>query len=297
MGANSKIEWTSHTFNPWIGCTRVSRGCVNCYAEDMMADRYGRVQWGPKGARSRTSEGYRRQPYSWNRAAMKAGRRASVFCASLSDVMDDHPSILPEWRAELWLTIADTQSLDWLLLTKRPENWPFLLPVAEPREPFRNVRLGVTIEDQEAFEERAAILQFAADLGWPTFVSYEPALGPVDWTPAFEGRAIHWLISGGESGREARPSHPDWHRTARDICARYGVPYLFKQWGELVPEGQIPSGQYRGYRVYNTPVKDSMFEQHHGLTYARVGKARAGRLLDGVEHSGMPHAHEPSGQP
>lgn len=273
MGQNSKIEWCDHTFNPWIGCTRVSEGCVHCYAEAMMDGRYGRVKWGPKGIRSRTSPANWRQPRKWNREAEAAGQRASVFCASLADVFDDHPSIAPEWRAELWDLIAATPNLDWLLLTKRPENWAAFLPAAERCAPFLNVRLGVTIENQDALDRRAEYLTMADAFGWPTFVSYEPALGRVAWEPLLETGAVGWLISGGESGQGARPSHPDWHRAARDACARNGVPYLFKQWGNYAP-------------VSSTLPHDHLPCDADVMT--NVGKKAAGRTLDGVEHNGVP---------
>lgn len=227
MGANSKISWTDHTHNPWIGCTRKSRGCQECYAEDLMADRYARVTWGPKGERSRTKTG--RDPIAWDKAAGALGIRQRVFCASLADVFDDHPSILPEWRSDLWDLIAKTPNLDWLLLTKRPENWAFMLPVAEPRPPFDHVRLGVTIEDQDAADERGMILQFAVDIGWPTFISYEPALSSVNWTPFIKGGAIDWLICGAESGPNRRPFDEDYARQSRDAAKQAGGAFFYKQ--------------------------------------------------------------------
>lgn len=235
MAANSAIEWTKRTFNPWIGCTRVSRGCVNCYAEDMMADRYKRVTWGPKGARSRTSEGYRHMPFGWDRTAAKAGRIDSVFCASLADWCDDHPSILPEWRAELIGTVAQTQNLEWLMLTKRPENWPIYLPVAECRPPFTNMTLGVSIEDTEALYARGGPLQMAAYCGFKTFVSYGPALEYVDFDHLLSVGAIGQLIFEGESGPEKRPVDVAWAREALKACRKHNVPFFMKQVDKVQP--------------------------------------------------------------
>lgn len=310
MGANSHIEWTDHTFNPWIGCTRVSQGCVNCYAEEMMDKRYGRVKWGPHGARSVTSTSYWRQPRLWNKKAAELGIRYRVFCASLSDVFDDHPSISVEWRAGLWTLISETPNLEWLLLTKRPENWPRFMPVSECRPPFENIRLGVTIEDQPAYNARFPLLQIAKGCaGFPTFISYEPALGPVDWENLRCG-AADWLICGGESGKNARPMNPIWARAARDACATAGIPYLFKQWGEYLPVGQSLPGFGKVHGA--TAVKPGRMKLHYGgtpqqapkLAFAergvefastadgcltfRVGKNAAGRLLDGVEHNEFP---------
>src|SRR5690348_7136536 len=130
MAENSKIEWTDHTFNPWIGCQHVSRGCDHCYAETMMDRRYGRVTWGPNGERQRTSNRYWRQPLRWNEQASEYerqhGRRPRVFCASLADVFDN--KVPPEWRKDLFDLIRSSWRLDWLLLTKRPQNIAKMLP-------------------------------------------------------------------------------------------------------------------------------------------------------------------------
>lgn len=149
MGENSKIEWTNHTFNPWIGCQKVSPGCDHCNAESLMDTRLGRVRWGPRGERVLTSRANWAKPRQWAKAAAKAGVRHRVFCASLADVFDNR---VPEiWRSDLFALIEDTPELDWLLLTKRPENvrkmlrpkWDKILPP--------NIWLGATCEDQEHF--------------------------------------------------------------------------------------------------------------------------------------------------
>lgn len=286
MGANSKIEWCHHTFNPWYGCTKVSEACKFCYAESW-GKRSGLVQWGPKAPRRLSSDAKWKEPAKWNAEAMLLGIRYRVFCASLGDVFDDHPSILPEWRNRLWSLIAATPHLDWLLLTKRPTNWAYFLPVAGCRPPFTNVRLGVTIEDEMAVAARGAPLQFASYCGWPTFVSYEPAMGSVDWRPLLGVNAIGWLIAGGESGHHARPAHPEWFRQARDQCAAANVPFLFKQWGEWAPgsnwpeDETIPSGQSNDFGDATLGDNGSVW---------RVGKKIAGRILDGREHNAFPAA-------
>ena len=121
MASNSKIEWTTHTFNPWIGCTEVSPGCAHCYARDMMERRYHRVQWGAGQPRSRTTADYWKQPARWHRQAQASGQRDRVFCASLADWLDDEVPI--DWLADLLKLIESTPHLDWLLLTKRIEHW------------------------------------------------------------------------------------------------------------------------------------------------------------------------------
>lgn len=126
MSKDSKIEWTHHTFNPWWGCTKVSAGCKHCYAETW-AKRLGKDFWGVKAARRELSPAYWRQPFAWNVAAAAAGVRARVFCASMADVFEDRRD-LDERRARLWKVIDSTPNLDWLLLTKRPENVERLAP-------------------------------------------------------------------------------------------------------------------------------------------------------------------------
>ncbi|HEY7770469.1 DUF5131 family protein [Longimicrobium sp.] len=193
MGANTKIEWCDHTFNPWIGCQRVSPGCVNCYAEH--TNTYVRVQraggnelWGPKGARHVTSDANWRKPLAWNRLAAgnrttawaldKVHVRPRVFCASLADVFEDRPDLVAP-RARLFALIQATPELDWLLLTKRPENMVRLAQASGWEGDWpANVWAGCTVEDQQRADERIAHL-----LAVPAavrFLSCEPLLGPVD---------------------------------------------------------------------------------------------------------------------
>lgn len=226
MAENSKIEWTDNTFNPWIGCQKVSPGCDHCYAEAMMADRYGRVVWGPHGDRKRTSAANWKKPEAWDRKAATEGR-ARVFCASLADVFDNHRSILPEWRADLWALIRRTPNLDWLLLTKRPQNIRKMLP-AEWGHGWPNVWLGTTAEDQRHYDQRWPVL--AAVPAAVRFISYEPAIGPmVDLHGGPD-----WLICGGESGPGARDMPADWARSVRDQCAGR-IAFFMKQMSSKAP--------------------------------------------------------------
>lgn len=313
MGEDTKIEWATHTFNPWIGCQKVGPGCDHCYAEAMMADRYARVEWGAHGSRSRTSPANWKKPLAWDRAAAKAGRRDRVFCASLADVFDNHGSITSGWRGDLWHLISRTPNLDWLLLTKRPGNIPEMLPdgygATAWGDGWPNVWLGCTVVNQaEADRDIPKLLAVPAAVH---FLSIEPMLGPVDlwqWVgvrhhPANdldnpETRAaieamlsaardklredhgstgVDWVICGGESGKGARPMHPDWARSLRDQCRAAGVAFHFKQWGEYEPDQIGPED----LRSINYPPGHVIFR--------KVGKARAGRLLDGREWNGVPH--------
>jgi protein gp37 len=143
MGEYSKIEWCDHTFNPWIGCQKVSPGCDHCYAEAMMEHRYKRVKWGPHGERQRTAEQNWKKPIQWNAQSHKFGkeygRRARVFCASLADVFDNQ--VDASWRSDLFALIRRCRKLDWLVLTKRPENIEKMLP-SDWGDGYSNVWLG-----------------------------------------------------------------------------------------------------------------------------------------------------------
>lgn len=196
MGEVTKIAWTDHTFNPWMGCSHVSPGCDHCYAE-ALGKRTGRVEWGDEAARVVTSPGYWRNPEKWNRAALEAGRPALVFCASLADVFEDRPELV-EPRARLFEIIEATRALEWQLLTKRPENVRRLVPSSwletddvlawQHSEPIRrvprwpeNVWIGTTVEDQQRADDRIpALLEIPAPV---RFLSCEPLLGPLDLSP------------------------------------------------------------------------------------------------------------------
>lgn len=220
MAENSGIEWTTHTFNPWIGCTRVSAACDNCYAE-AWDNRFGGERWGPHAARTRTKTWG--NPIKWNRKAA-GGERPRVFVASLADVFDNHKSIPDAWRRELWTLIRQCQNLDFLLLTKRPQNIARYLP-DDWGGGYANVWLGTTVENQTEADRRIpALVSVPAVVH---FLSMEPLQGPVDLRGA---HGLEWVIAGGESGAAYRPADPDWFRSLRDQCAAAGVPFLFKQW-------------------------------------------------------------------
>jgi len=228
MGETTDIAWADSTFNPWIGCQKVSAGCDNCYAETLMDKRWHKVEWGPHGERKRTSENLWRQPITWNKhyAAFQAkhGHRQRVFCASLADVFDNQAPA--HWRLDLWELIEATPNLDWLLLTKRPENITAMLPILWLRHMPANVWLGTTAEDQAAYDRRWPILQpIPARV---RFISYEPAIGPLNIFTV-HGLAPDWIICGGESGHGHRSMPEKWPRDAREDCYRVGIPFFFKQ--------------------------------------------------------------------
>lgn len=311
---NSSIEWTDHSFNPWWGCQRVSPGCEHCYAETL-AHRYNFKVWGPAKTTERRvmSDNYWKQPIKWDRLAQVSGRKR-VFCASMADVFEEHSQI-EDARIRLFNLIDQTPNLDWLLLTKRPQN---IMPMmADWLTDFpQNIWIGTSCEDQKRVDERIPhLLRVPAKV---RFLSCEPLLGPLDlshylvddWTRIgdnvhwHEHPALHWIICGGESGAGARPMHPDWAWSLRDQCQAAGVSFFFKQWGEYEPyeeDAQPPFWNDQHGRSFDghglnivDPESGEMGKGWHEeslyspYAFRRVGKHAAGRLLDGREWNELP---------
>lgn len=225
MAENSGIPWTHHTLNPWVGCTKVSPACDHCYAEVWDARFAGDTRhWGPRAPRRRTKTAHLSKVRKWAEAAAAAGERHRVFCASLADVFDNHASILPEWRENLWALIRGTPELDWLLLTKRPQNVTAMLP-DDWGPGYPNVWIGTSVENQIEADRRIPIL--ARIPAAVRFLSMEPLLEAVDLN---RHPVMDWIIVGGESGTKFRPMDAAWARNVRDYCAAQAVPFFFKQW-------------------------------------------------------------------
>lgn len=239
MGETTLISWTDHTFNPWIGCSKVSAGCTNCYAEELMDKRYGRVHWGKGQKRDRTSPENWKKPIRWN--AKGPGR---VFCASLADWLDDE--VDANWLGDLLELIDATPNLTWQLLTKRPENWESRLAIVQgishdannraamvakkwlAGNPPPNVWIGVSAEDQVNYDWRVPQL-FRIPAGI-RFVSAEPLLGPIKISSI--GVPIpDWIIAGGESGDGARECRVEWIEDLVWQCRGWDVDPFVKQLG------------------------------------------------------------------
>jgi len=264
MGANTAIEWCDATFNPWWGCTRVSPACDHCYAA-AWAHRLGMDElWDSTKRRTFGAEHWA-LPIRWNRSAERQGKRLRVFCASMADVFDkDAPS---HERENLWDIIEDTPHLDWLLLTKRIANAERMLPAGWLQDPRPNVWLGATVVTQEeADRDVPKLLRIPAAF---RFLSCEPLLELIsldhEWLVGeyfghsedchddlcalngdfyscagqlFETPAVHWVIVGGESGREAREMNPDWARYLREQCQSTGAAFFMKQ---MTKKAEIPA--------------------------------------------------------
>lgn len=263
MGKDTSIGWCHHTFNIAWGCTKVSAGCANCYAEGQ-SSRWGYDVWGggSMGKRRTFGKAHWMEPLSWNAAAEKAGVRRRVFCSSMCDVFEDHP-VINEERQKLWSLIDRTPWLDWQILTKRADRLEFVTQFEwrNGPSPMRNVWLGVSVEDQATADER--IPHLLTTPATVRFVSYEPALGAVDFdrirfapienafVPALSADRrlgclivdhrdrdasvcfprLDWIIVGGESGPGARPFDIAWARSTVAQCAAAGLPVFVKQLG------------------------------------------------------------------
>lgn len=251
MSAETKIEWAHHTFNSHWGCQRVSPGCGGakgeggCYAE-AFAHRLGLDIWGPQAPRRFFGDAHWREPVRWNDRAARNGIRERVFLNSMADTFEDRRDLDPI-RERIYLLIEATPWLDWLVLTKRPQNIERLAPRWRGGWPL-NAWAGTTCEDQQRADER--IPHLLATPAAVKFLSCEPLLGPVDFDawferyrcsgcvgdpdtgpdcPGHDGLPWQWTIVGGESGPGARPMSEDWVRSIRDQCTAAGVSFFLKQ--------------------------------------------------------------------
>jgi protein gp37 len=273
MAKDSGIEWTHHTFNPWWGCVKISPACTHCYAEKW-ARRVGMDLWGGDTPRRFFGDNHWKDPVRWNAEAKKMGTRSRVFCASMADVFEPRKD-LDSSRERLWALIEQTPYLDWLLLTKRPGHIKNVYPwIDAPRE---NVWLGTTAENQKCADRR--IDHLVGIDARVHFLSCEPLFSAIDLSRWFEQKAINWVIAGGESGGEARPTHPNWIRSLRDQCKSFGVPFHFKQWGHWSPE----AGDAATKKVIQLQDEAGQLER---LLWQ--SKKTSGRVLDGRTWDGYP---------
>ena len=316
---NTNIEWTDAVWNPVTGCTPVGPGCDNCYARRMAETRLrGRFGY-PKHDPFRVTLHINRfEPLHWRKP-----RR--VFVCSMGDPF--HAQVpLPVIRS-LVAVMALCPQHTFILLTKRPGrmcrffglrrgqdvwnracvlscSWPPAKRTKPPpdgeRWPLPNVWLGTSVENQCCADKRRKPLHELAERGWPTFVSYESALGPVDWRG---WGFLDWLIAGGESGPGARPAHPDWFRNTRNWCVCQRIPFFFKQWGAWAPACDVDICDTRhDYRYIQLSGGDATARplRDHLMGCAlmfRVGKKNAGRLLDGREWNQLPEPRTPNPEP
>jgi len=302
MSDLTKIEWCDATLNLWWGCTKVSDGCKFCYAERMSDQRYKRGAWGPKGTRTEVKS-WRATLEKVSRRAKAENRRLRVFCQSMSDTFEG-PETMGGMESENWRTVTRLREelgyeiqrhphIDFLLLTKRPENvlaWvKYTMFLGNRRSLPDNLWLGTSVERVSELRRIDDLRNCPAAI---RFLSLEPLLGDLG-TVNLDG--IHWVIADCESGPNARPMRLSWARSLRDQCMAANVPFFFKQWGEWLPAFHFAKydeeyrrwadNEGRGMCVTEAPgftqIREDMF---------RVGKHRAGRLLDGRTWDEFPGA-------
>lgn len=329
MGENSSIQWTHHTFNPWRGCTKISPGCANCYAETGSKRNPSVLGiWGDQGTRVVASEDMWRRPLAWNSSAKAAGERRRAFCASLADVCEDwqgpmvdsqgklvrinehggfwsatpgfverggviRPLAMDDVRERLFDLISDTPNLDWLLLTKRPENLNRMLPwTSEHAGQYRdrcweNVWIGTTVENQEQANKRIPIL-----LSIPAkvrFLSMEPLIGPVDLTslqisPRCESEDMDGNICGGQPLADAL------NRTERCDCTEEGSEPL--AWNRLdwVIIGGESGPKARPFNLdWARSIRDQCREDGVAFFLKQLGSHPIGWHQDRLEMIGESH--------
>ncbi len=336
----SKIEWTDQTWNPIVGCSKVSPGCDHCYAERMgnrlaamNTKGYQNVIEGYWDGHAHVCEGWNgntnliesalEKPLHWRKPRM-------IFVCSMGDLF--HESVPFEWIDKVFAVMALCPQHTFQLLTKRPERMleyitrefrgvrtsPPMVESAGKKMltenmllmkywkdfiwldvntsytlawPLFNVWLGVTAENQQRADERRGDMKKLHDMGWVTFTSVEPMLGEVNMH--LDDNWTDWVICGGESGPGARPMKPDWARGLRDQCKEAGVPFMFKQWGKYLPRYQEQSMDENTWRhIDENRIGPKSFCRFGSFKAWPVGKKKAGRLLDGVEHNGFPEKAE-----
>lgn len=305
MAENSTIEWCDSTFNPWIGCTKVSPGCDHCYAERDFDKRRHVVVWGPGQARHRTARLTWRKPLQWQAgaAAFQAqhDRRQRVFCASLADWLDNE--VLTTWRCDLLALIQSTPDLDWLLLTKRIGNWRALLHEVRAMasmDPGRriwpglaewaadwldgkapaNVWLGATVVDQpEADRDILKLLRVPARV---RYLSIEPLLGPVDLTQldvSVPAPSTMTAINRDVALDALRG------RSITDL----GIELQHQTWINWVIVGGESGPNARPMNPdWARNLRDQCAAAEVPFLFKQWGKKAAGRLLDGVTHDEAP---------
>lgn len=304
MGENSKIEWCTHTLNLWTGCTvaQYQNGtprpeCEHCYAEAMSkrnTKAFG--QWGDDHPRKVTSLHNWAAAYKWNRQAVAQGARPRVFVNSMSDFFDTADAQLSRVRGDAFSLFWKCPQLDFLLLTKRARHADAILTEHLRFDEIQrlslppNLWLGITAGTQQALDEGWPLLR---ELGEKfrfdrIFLSMEPLLEDVR-LPEEVALHLDWVIDGGESGHHARPTNPDWFRSLRAQCEDFDIPYFHKQNGEWVGVDQLDwimnPGETYADKGWPAP-REHVFPD--GTIVVRLGKEKAGRLLDGREWNQAP---------
>lgn len=271
MGDRTAIEWTDATWNAQVGCSRVSRGCLHCYAETLAAGRLRHLDdYAPTTTRGRFNGTVTLRPDRLDQP-LRWTRPRRIFVNSMSDQF--HDNVPAEWIARVFAVMALAQWHTFQVLTKRPlrmaelladpafrvmvddERQRWTLPMAARQRmlwdvdawPLPNVWLGVSIESDQWVGRADVLRATPAAVRW---ISAEPLVGPL---PSLSLKGIDWVVVGGESGSGAAPMHPEWARDLRRRCLVHRIPFLFKQWGEFVPADVVDDPDMIGGRAYIRP--------------------------------------------
>lgn len=274
----TKIEWTDSTWNPIIGCSPISIGCANCYAKNMVRRFEGKLE---------IYKNLLRPNGHWNgnvnlnnnQLLKKFPKKPSqkYFVGSMTDMF--HENIPVEWLEKVFDIVKNNPQHVFQFLTKRADR---MFDYFSNHDVHQNVWLGITAENQKNLDERLRyLIKIAAPI---RFISAEPLLGEIDFRytgQLLSNKDINWVIAGGETQFKARPMNPLWVRKIRDWCNDEEIPFLFKGWGEWLPEEVINENKFN--------AKDWVFDGEWKM--GRVGKKQMGeqnQLLDGEKHLYFP---------
>lgn len=341
--STSNIEWTDDTPNPIVGCTKQSAGCENCYAIRMawrlmhsdkpaVAQKYeGTVQKTKNGKLNWT--GRINIDHQAMARVLKQKKPKMYFVNSMGDLF--HPSVsfkdidivfaamaIAHWHTFQILTKHPDSMVEWLnykdkkgrgtaqrIKNKAALYWNHSNEITSLHSIFapvlKNVWMGTSVENQKEANNRIAHLQEVSKLGWTTWVSNEPALGSVDWAG---WEFINWMVTGGESGPDARPMHPKWAQQSRDFCTANNIPFFFKQWGAWAPVDAVdpthdiiyqPGSKMGGLKYEHLCINEagqssanandlSWQPGEENCIVYKFGKHISGRQLDGRTHDEYP---------
>lgn len=297
--------YKGETWNPIIGCNKISDGCRECYAEKM-AFRIASMEWADdrrklnycnvidpdtrqwKGETHLVNEALNK-PFHWKQPR-------AIFVCSMGDLF--HYSVNSYMLRKVMDVIVKNRQHIFILLTKRPQNIDSKMQQVGWGLPFPpNVWLGVTVESQKHLNRVNYLNTIEAEV---KFISHEPLLSAIDYgkSPLGEksfkyhcggiGNCVSWVIVGGESGHHARPMHPEWVRSIRDQCKAANVPFFFKQWGEWISFQYV----YENLEIIAKEHPKAVINKQHvfndGTRMIKLGRKAAGHLLDNKEHLNFP---------
>lgn len=318
MADKSLIGWTDATWNPVTGCEVTSPGCTNCYAMKLAGSRLkhhpSRTGLTRDSVAGPVWTGEVRFNTQWLEQPLQWRRPRKIFVVAHGDLF--RTAVPDEWIDAVFSVMALARQHTFQVLTKHPsralaylrslEEEPRLPKAADAHgirpvgaapgcwnTPMPHVWIGCSVENQRCADTRREAMSAITDLGWLTWVSYEPALGPVDWAG---WSFLDWLVSGGEKGPGSRPAHPQWFRDSRDWCGEHGIAFNHKQNGDWGTD-EVAAGNELGDLMRGGQTTCLRVTGEHAtaplstgdLLMRRRGADLTGRLLDGRLHDEYPN--------